>query len=286
MSTLLHNIIRNYGEIPEKHPINAVIHFAGLKAVADSVANPIRYWETNVWGSLCLFKVMKDFDCKTIVFSSSATIYGKSDNEPLKESFVIKPSNPYGQTKAAVESMLEDIFISSKSSWRIANLRYFNPVGAHESGFIGEDPCNIPNNLFPLICRVAKGIYKKIEVYGGDWPTIDGTGVRDYIHVMDLADSHRFALNHLLDNKPQFLNLNIGTGIGTSVLEFIKAFQDVNNCNIPFEISDRRPGDLAHVIANNEKALTVLKWEAIRTLEDICRDGWNWQTKNPNGYLN
>ena len=197
--------------IKEGQPITAVIHFAGLKAVGESVQNPLLYWDVNLNGSISLFKVMESFNCKTIVFSSSATIYGKVETNPINESFPIRPYNPYGYTKASIEFMLNGLFNSCEPAWRIANLRYFNPIGAHESGLIGENPSNKPNNIFPILCKVAYGIYEKLNVYGNDWPTLDGTGIRDYIHVMDLADSHLSALEHLENNDPQILDLNIGT---------------------------------------------------------------------------
>ena len=269
----------------DKIPINAVIHFAGLKAVEESILKPKLYWENNVNGSICLFDVMKSFDCKTIVFSSSATVYCENSARFLSESAEIKPITPYGETKFAVENILKDIFKSSESSWKIANLRYFNPIGAHETGLIGECPLNMPNNLFPIICRVAQGKLHNLKIYGKDWPTTDGTGVRDYIHVMDLADAHCSALDFLLSNKPQVLDLNIGTGIGTSVLELVEKFMKVNKCLISYEFSNKRCGDLPFVVANNKKALSILNWKPRRNLEDMCRDGWKWQMLNPNGFF-
>ena len=269
----------------DKIPISAVIHFAGLKAVEESILNPTLYWENNVNGSICLFDIMKNFGCKTIVFSSSATVYGENSARLISESAQVKPNTPYGETKIAVEKILKDIFNSSKSSWKIANLRYFNPIGAHETGLIGECPLNIPNNIFPLICRVAQGKLHNLKIYGKDWPTPDGTGVRDYIHIMDLADAHCSALNFLLSNKPQVLDLNIGTGIGTSVLELVEKFIQVNKCSISYEFSRKRLGDLPFVVADNKKALSTLNWKPRRNLEDMCRDGWKWQLLNPNGFL-
>ena len=269
----------------EGSKIDAVIHFAGLKAVEESVNNPILYWDANVSGSICLLKVMEKYQCKTLVFSSSATVYGKPKSVPITENEPIRPYNPYGQTKASIESLIESIFYSEKvSSWKIANLRYFNPIGAHESGLIGEDPNNKPNNLFPIICKVALRKYRNLSIYGKDWPTHDGTGVRDYIHVMDLADSHRIALEHLFKEDPQILNLNIGTGIGTSVLELVETFKMVNKCHIPYQYCDRRSGDVANVIADNKKAIETLDWEPKKNIEDMCRDGWKWQKDNMNGY--
>ena len=265
--------------------IFAVIHFAGLKAAGDSVNNPLLYWDFNFVGSLCLLKVMEENKCNTIVFSSSATIYGLNDEKLLIESSEIKPNNPYGNTKAAIEVLLEDIFRSTNETWRIANLRYFNPIGAHYSGLIGEDPRGKPNNLFPYLCNVAIGNYPFLNIYGNDWPTIDGTGVRDYIHVMDLADAHYLALDYLLNNLPQRISLNIGTGRGTSVLELVNIFSQVNNCEIPFVIKERRIGDVPIVIADNRLASSKLNWRPNRTLQDMCKDGWNWKKNNPKGYL-
>ena len=266
-----------------KIPFDAVIHFAGLKSVEESFKNPLIYWENNVFGSINLFKVMDDFDCNTIVFSSSATVYGIAKS-PLSETLPLNPNNPYGHTKAAIENILEGLFSSSKNKWRIANLRYFNPIGAHKSGLIGEDPLNKPNNLFPLLCRVAQGKYEKLEVYGNDWPTNDGTGIRDYIHVMDLADAHFLALNYLIKNEPEIISLNIGTGKGISVLELIKIFNKVNKCQVEYNISKRREGDVPILVASNEKILSTLEWYPKKTIEDMCLDGWRWQKLNPNGY--
>ncbi len=265
-------------------PIEAVIHFAGLKSVEESIKYPLSYWDVNVFGSICLFSVMEENNCKTIVFSSSATVYGNPDSNPIKESFFIKPQNPYGQTKGTVETILENIFNSAKGEWKVANLRYFNPIGAHYSGAIGEDPKNIPNNLFPFICRVALGKYKKLKIFGKDWPTSDGTGVRDYIHVMDLAEAHISSLEFLSNNESKFLNLNIGTGKGTSVLELVNAFKKINKVDIPCEFVKRRLGDVSEVVADNSLALKILDWKPTRNLEDMCKDGWNWQFKNPSGY--
>ena len=269
-----------------KKPIRSVIHFAGLKAVNESINNPMLYWDVNVGGTLNLLKIMNFNNCRTIVFSSSATIYGKNSNMLLTEKSEISPINPYGHTKATIEIILRNIFESMKDSWRIANLRYFNPIGAHPSGLIGEDPSEEPNNLFPYICRVAIGKYPNLRIYGKDWPTFDGTGIRDFVHVMDVADSHKFALEYLFNNKPQCLNLNIGTGKGTSVLELVKVFEKTNKCEIPYLFETKRSGDLASVIADNQLAKKKLKWSPQRDIVDMCRDGWLWQQKNPNGFLN
>tara|TARA_B100000579_G_scaffold421337_1_gene422006 strand:+ start:2969 stop:4018 length:1050 start_codon:yes stop_codon:yes gene_type:complete len=265
-------------------PIEAVIHFAGLKAVAESIENPLLYWDINVAGSICLFNTMNENNCKTIVFSSSATIYASLENIALTEDSPISPSNPYGETKASIERILQGLYKSSSEGWRIINLRYFNPVGAHPSGVIGENPSGLPNNLFPYITQVAFGEIDRLNVFGSDWPTKDGTGVRDYIHVMDLAEAHYAALKMLFTYNQKFLNLNIGTGKGTSVLELVRTFEKINNCEIPYRYTDRRNGDLASVVADNKLALSFLEWQPKRSIEDMCRDGWNWQKNNPKGF--
>ncbi len=265
--------------------INGVIHFAGLKAVEESLKKPLMYWDNNVFGSINLFKVMDYFDCRTIVFSSSATIYGSATQKKINEDSSIIPVNPYGYTKFTIERILNDIFNSSNKSWKIANLRYFNPIGAHESGLIGEDPKNIPNNLFPYICRVADKTYKELKIFGKDWSTHDGTCIRDYIHVMDLADAHCAALDYLIKNDPVILCLNIGTGLGTSVLEMVNTFIKVNNIEVPFVFSKRRPGDVPSIVSDNSLAIKILNWSPKRDLAAMCKDGWKWQTLNPRGYL-
>ena len=266
------------------HPIEAVIHFAGLKAVGESVSDPLRYWDVNVCGSQALFAAMDAHECRILVFSSSATLYGYPDTVPIPETAAIQPINPYGQTKAAVEKMLTDLANSAPKAWRIACLRYFNPVGAHPSGRIGEDPLDIPNNLFPFISQVAIGARAKLRVFGGDWPTPDGSGVRDYIHVMDVAEGHRAALDCLLAEDPQVLTLNLGSGKGTSVLEVVQAFEAASCRPVPYTITDRRPGDAAITVADPTLAAARLEWRAIRNLDDMCRDGWGWQSANPQGY--
>ena len=263
--------------------IKAVIHFAGLKAVGESVVDPLRYWDVNVSGSQCLLSVMQEHSCRTIAFSSSATLYGLPKQVPILESAPIQPINPYGFTKAAVEQMLEDLSISEQG-WRIARLRYFNPVGAHSSGQLGEDPNGIPNNLFPYVSQVAVGRRQELQVFGGDWPTPDGTGVRDYIHVMDLAEGHLAAIQHLMDKDPQLLTLNLGSGRGHSVLEVIKAFEEASGHPIAHRLVDRRPGDAATTIANPSLANHVLGWVTKRSLKEMCHDGWSWQQNNPKGY--
>ena len=291
--TLIKGDLRNY-ELLNKifsdsndnnKPIKGVIHFAGLKAVEESFKKPLLYWDNNVFGSINLFKVMELFSCKIIVFSSSATIYGNASGMKIKEESIINPLNPYGYTKFTIERILNDIFNSSDKSWKIANLRYFNPIGAHESGLIGEDPINIPNNLFPYLCKVADKTYRELKIFGNDWDTNDGTCIRDYIHVMDLAEAHCAALDYLIKNKPKILNLNIGTGIGTSVLEMVNTFIKVNKVEVPFVFSKRRTGDVSSVIADNNLAIETLKWNKKRNLAVMCRDGWNWQVLNPKGYL-
>tara|TARA_A100001388_G_C28771552_1_gene504218 strand:- start:1271 stop:2317 length:1047 start_codon:yes stop_codon:yes gene_type:complete len=270
----------------ENNPILAVMHFAGLKSVSESIQNPMIYWDVNFNGSLKLFKIMDKFDCRTVVFSSSATIYSLSSSTNLKEDSNIGPNNPYGETKLAVEKLLQKMFAKQKNLWRIANLRYFNPIGAHKSGLIGESPLGLPNNIFPLITQVALGMIDKFFIFGNDWPTLDGTGVRDYIHVMDLAEGHISALEYLLKNEPQILNINLGTGKGTSVMELINIFQDINKIKIPYEIKGRRVGDLPSVIADNSLAIKCLKWFPKRTIQEMCADGWKWQKLNPNGFKN
>ena len=265
-------------------PLQAVIHFAGLKAVGESVREPLRYWDVNLTGSRCLLAAMNDHDCRTLVFSSSATLYGYPNSVPIPESAAVQPINPYGHSKAAVERMLHDLAASAPNQWRIACLRYFNPVGAHPSGAIGEDPMGIPNNLFPFVCQVAIGRRELMQVFGGDWPTSDGTGVRDYIHVMDLADGHRAALDCLLAEPAQLLTLNLGSGQGASVLEVIRAFERASGRNVPYEIVARREGDAAATVADPALALERLGWRTQRSLDDICRDGWAWQSANPSGY--
>ncbi len=259
------------------NPIEAVIHFAGLKAVGESVKNPLFYWEINVGGSINLFRIMDDFDCKTIVFSSSATIYHNISKGLLDENSEIHPLSPYGKTKATIEKILETLYESERNKWNIANLRYFNPIGAHESGLIGENPKGIPNNLFPYINEVAIGRRNKLKIYGNDWPTFDGTGVRDYIHVMDLAEGHISALEFLLSKKGNYVNLNLGTSKGTSVLQLIETFEKVNNCKINYEFAERRSGDIASSIADNKLAISLLNWKPKRSIEDMCKDGWRWQ---------
>ena len=266
-----------------EEPIEAVIHLAGLKSVLESAKDPLNYWKNNVNGSINLFQTMNDYNCKTLVFSSSATVY-ESNDKKINEDQILKPVNPYGNSKLAIEMILNDIYLSDSSNWRIVCLRYFNPIGAHYSGLIGEDPLSKVNNIYPKITKVAIGLIDEIKIFGSDWPTKDGTGVRDYIHVMDLAEGHLSALNYINKNEPNILKLNLGTGLGTTVLELISTFQKINNVNIPYKFESRRVGDNAIVIADNSLAKSILNWKPKRNLEDMCRDGWNWQLNNPNGY--
>ena len=274
-------------EIFKENKIDSVIHFAGLKAVGESVEKPLVYYENNVCGTNNLLKVMKEFGVKKFVFSSSATVYGEPDKMPVTEDMQtgVGITNPYGRSKYMIEEILKDLFISD-NSWKIAILRYFNPVGAHESGMIGEDPEGIPNNLMPFITQVAVGKLPKLRVFGGDYPTHDGTGVRDYIHVMDLANAHVKALEYLNNNNDlnEPLIVNLGTGQGYSVLDMVKAFERASGVKIPYEIVDRRPGDIAKIYANPNKAKELLGWEAKRGIDEMCKSAWNWQSKNPKGY--
>lgn len=265
-------------------PIEGVIHFAGLKAVNESLSFPLKYWESNVIGTMTLLNVMEQYNCRTIVFSSSATIYGEADGKLINENSLIRPSSPYGSTKLAIEYLLNDLFSSKSNQWKIINLRYFNPIGAHPSGLIGESPLGNPSNIFPSITQVASRKRNILNIYGKDWPTNDGTCVRDYIHVMDLAEGHLAALNYLEENEPQLRNFNLGTGVGTSVLELLNTFQKVNMINIPHRFLSRREGDLAQVIADNSLAKKYLNWHPKRNLEEMCVDGWKWQSLNPNGF--
>jgi len=266
-------------------PMDAVVHFAGLKAVGESVEHPLLYWDVNVAGSATLLKEMQNHQCRTLAFSSSCTVYGFPEQVPVAESAPVQPINPYGFTKAAVEQMLEDLS-NSEPGWSIARLRYFNPVGAHPSGRIGEDPNGIPNNLFPFVSQVAVGRRSRLQVFGGDWPTSDGSGVRDYIHVMDLAEGHLAALEHLLSNPPQLLTLNLGSGVGHSVLEVVHAFEQTSGAAVPYDVVARRPGDAAATFADPSLASQVLGWSTKRGLNEMCRDGWVWQRANPLGYQN
>jgi UDP-glucose 4-epimerase len=266
-----------------EHSICAVLHFAGLKAVGESVANPLRYYSNNVQGSQILLQSMAEAGVFKIVFSSSATVYGDPAEMPISECCPIgQPTNPYGRSKLMVEDILRDLAISDPR-WSIAILRYFNPVGAHSTGLIGEDPNGIPNNLLPYISQVALGKLSKLSVFGNDYPTVDGTGVRDYIHVVDLAEGHLFALKALKERNG--VNLwNLGTGQGYSVLEMVRAFEEVSNKQIPYTIVPRRPGDIATCYADPSKAERELGWKATRGLSEMMRDAWRWQSMNPHGF--
>lgn len=254
--------------------IDSVIHFAGLKAVGESVEKPIEYYHNNITGTLILLKVMKKYNCKKIVFSSSATVYGAPKTVPIKEDFPLSTTNPYGTTKLMIEQILKDVCVADKDFGAIL-LRYFNPIGAHESGKIGENPRGIPNNLMPYIVRVAKGEYKELSVFGNDYPTPDGTGVRDFIHVVDLSIGHIHALDKL-ENFKGVEVYNLGTGHGYSVLELVKTFEKINNVKVPYKIVERRPGDIAECYADATKAKEELGWEAHKSIEDMCRDSWKF----------
>ncbi|WP_423799422.1 UDP-glucose 4-epimerase GalE [Neobacillus sp. SAB-20_R2A] len=262
--------------------IEGVIHFAGLKAVGESISTPLRYYHNNISGTLNLCEVMNKYDVKKLVFSSSATVYGIPERVPISEDFLLGATNPYGRTKLMIEEVLRDLY-AADNSWSIALLRYFNPIGAHESGLIGEDPNGIPNNLMPFITQVAAGKLNELQVFGNDYPTIDGTGVRDYIHVVDLAAGHLKALEKIrLSNGVEAYNL--GTGRGYSVLELHSAFEKTSGRKIPYKIVDKRPGDIAVCYADPQKAKSELGWAAKRGIEEMCRDSWRWQQKNPHGY--
>ena len=264
--------------------IDGVIHLAGLKAITQSLNYPLNYWENNVIGSFNLLKSMSENDCKTIVFSSSASVYGNPKDELVKESANFDPIHPYGSTKFTVENLLRNIYQTKTDEWNIAILRYFNPIGAHNSGLIGENPIEKPNNIFPLIINAAYE-KNKLKIFGNNWPTHDGTCIRDYIHVLDLAEGHLKALDFLFKKNNQLININIGTGKGHSVLDLIKTFEKVNNVEVPFMFSKRRDGDCCKLIANNLKAKQILNWQPLKSLEEMCLDGWRWKLMNPNGYF-
>ncbi|ATC94418.1 UDP-glucose 4-epimerase GalE [Pseudoalteromonas tunicata] len=262
--------------------IDAVIHFAGLKAVGESVAMPLSYYDNNVCGSLCLLKAMNDANVKKIIFSSSATVYGSPERLPIDEQCALRTTNPYGANKLQVEQMLSDL-CQSDANWSVVALRYFNPVGAHKSGLIGESPNGIPNNLLPYVTQTALKIRKQLSIFGGDYDTADGTGVRDYIHVVDLALGHIKALD-LVAAQTGFEPINLGTGIGYSVLDIVRSFEAVNQIAVPYEIVARRPGDIATCYADPKKAKDILGWQAEQTLDDMMKDAWHWQSNNPKGY--
>jgi UDP-glucose 4-epimerase len=263
-------------------PIGAVVHFAGLKAVGESVEKPLAYYDANFVGTVTLLEAMASANVRTMVFSSSATVYGNPNSVPISENFPLSATNPYGRSKLMIEDMLRDLY-RSDSRWKIALLRYFNPVGAHHSGLIGEDPNGIPNNLMPIVTQVAIGKRESLSVYGNDYPTPDGTGVRDYIHVVDLARGHLRALE-ALDRASDMLTVNLGTGKGYSVLEVIRAFEAVSGKSIPHKLVERRAGDIAECFANPARATELLGWKAELNLDRMCADSWRWQRQNPQGY--
>ncbi|WP_435979656.1 UDP-glucose 4-epimerase GalE [Psychrobacter sp. DM4] len=273
-----------------EHEFFGVIHFAGLKAVGESVAKPLLYYDNNVSGTITLLDVMSEFSMKRFVFSSSATVYGDPETLPIPENAPRSATNPYGQSKLTVECVLEDLAVAD-NDWSLVTLRYFNPVGAHSSGIIGEDPNDIPNNLMPFISQVAVGKLEKLSIFGKDYATIDGTGVRDFIHVTDLALGHVAALDYLKEQSGSkeghsvgFLPINLGTGKGTSVLELVDTFAKVTEQDIPYQFAKRRAGDIASCYASADKAKTLLGWEAKLSIIDMCTDTWRWQSRNPNGY--
>lgn len=270
-------------EIFNKYDIFAVIHFAGLKSVGESVQKPKLYFDNNIGSTEVLLKVMNEHNCKNLVFSSSATVYGNPKRVPIYETDEVGgTTNPYGETKLRIEYMLKDLSMKD-NEWNIALLRYFNPIGAHKSGLIGEDPQGIPNNLMPYITQVAVGKLKELKVFGNDYDTCDGTGVRDYIHVEDLAMGHVLTVKKL-EEKPGLVIYNLGTGLGTSVLQLVHAFEEANNIKINYVIADRRPGDIATCYANADKAYREIGFKCTHTIVDACRDSWNWQKMNPKGF--
>ena len=283
--SLVEGDIRNADELQkvfDNYRIESVIHFAGLKAVGESVAEPLKYYDNNINGTRVLCEVMEKNGCKSIVFSSSATVYGDPHSVPIRENFPLFATNPYGRTKLFVEGMLNDLYISD-SEWKIVLLRYFNPVGAHESGTIGEDPNGIPNNLMPFIAQTAVGKRDYLSVFGDDYDTPDGTGVRDYIHVVDLADAHVKALDNI-EKFNEVMSINIGTGDGYSVLDMVKAFEKASGKTIAYQIAPRRAGDIATCYADPCYAKEVLNWESTHSIKEMCEDTWRWQSDNPNGY--
>lgn len=267
----------------ERHPIQAVVHFAAFKAVGESTAKPLAYYRNNVGGLISVIEAMTASDCKTFVFSSSATVYGAPEQLPIPESAALSTTSPYGATKLIGENILNDV-CNADPTWRVSLLRYFNPVGAHESGLIGEDPRGIPNNLMPYVTQVAVGKRERLQVFGDDYDTVDGTGVRDYIHVCDLAEGHVAALRHLTDSSGRSFTANLGTGRGHSVLELVRAFERASGRPIPYDIVARRPGDVAACYADARRARELLGWQAFRDIDAMCDDSWRWQRSNPNGY--
>ena len=269
-------------DVFSKIKIDAVIHLAGLKAVEESVFNPLKYWEINLLSTINLLQIMEKFECNTIIFSSSASIYNICDNALLTEDSFIKSSNPYGSTKIAIEQILNEIFLSKKDVWRVANLRYFNPIGAHNSGLLGEDISGKPTNIFPQIINVALKKLDYLRIFGNNWDTNDGTCVRDYIHIMDLSEGHIRTLDYLLNSHSQIINMNIGTGLGTSVLELVKIFEESTNIKITYLFDNRRAGDKAFSVADNSYIKKVLSWSPQKDLKTMCQDGWKWYSNNLN----
>ena len=265
-----------------QHPLDGVIHFAALKAVGESVEKPLAYYDNNVGGTLALLQAMQAAGVQRFVFSSSATVYGAPEALPITEQAPIRTTNPYGATKAMVEQVLRDL-ATADARWSVVSLRYFNPIGAHPSGEIGEDPHDIPNNLFPFICQVAGGRRERLSVFGNDWPTPDGTGVRDYLHVVDLAAGHLRAFE-FAQRQSGFTAINLGTGRGVSVLQLVRAFETATGKAVPHAVTARRPGDIAECWADPSAAARLLGWRAERSIEQACADGWRWQQQNPNGY--
>lgn len=270
----LKKLFRDFNKLGKN--IDAVIHCAGLKSVMDSCFNSLNYWDVNMAGTINLIKVMHSFSCKKLIFSSSATVYDSNQFGLLNENSKLNPTNPYGNTKFAIEKFLEDVYLSSKNEWKIISIRYFNPIGADPEGLIGESSSLEKNNIYPILLDVASKRLDKFVIYGNDWDTKDGTCVRDYIHIDDLAESHIRALEYISETSNNFLNLNIGTGKGTSVLELINTFQEINKVKIPYVFGKRRKGDIASVIADNKLAKNILNWTPQKDLEDMCRDGWHW----------
>jgi UDP-glucose 4-epimerase len=269
-------------EIFEKYDIDSVIHFAGLKAVGESVELPLKYYDNNVNGTVALLEVMNRYNCKKIVFSSSATVYGDPQTVPIDETFPLSATNPYGRSKLFIEEILKDLY-KSDNEWKVILLRYFNPVGAYPNGTIGEDPNGIPNNLMPFISQTAVGKREFLSVFGDDYDTIDGSGVRDYIHVCDLANGHLKAIEKI-DQVDEVKAINLGTGNGYSVLQMVKAFENASGKKVPYKIAPRRAGDIATCYADPKFAFEFLNWKATRGINDMCKDAWNWQSLNPNGY--
>ena len=278
----------NLSKLFEEFEFQAVIHFAGFKSVAESVKQPLRYYYNNVIGTKILCEVMMKYGVKNIVFSSSATVYGDPENVPINASHPTNPTNPYGLSKLMAEKLLQTLY-RNDPQWKIVILRYFNPIGAHQSGLIGEDPNGIPNNLMPFISQVAVGKHDKLRIFGDDYDTPDGSGIRDYIHVSDLAKGHVAAVKKIFESSNKFkseLIINLGNGRGYSVLEVVNVFEKINKCKIPFLVVDRRPGDISQSFADVERAKQELDWESEETIESMCNDSWFWQSSFPNGYLN